>query len=196
MVEEIFRLFSSGSAVRSIELTGSRSRGDPTQLSDWDFLVGTDDFDGLANQLPDIVAPLRPLAQQWDRLSDHKCYMLVLRGPHKIDFLLPGIPSRRGPPWQVGRETLGGMDSHFWDWVLWLGSKQLRGERRLIQRELRRMSDHLLGPMGAGSVPTSIATAISAYTSLRSTWEVKLGVNVRHELQDDVEDGLRRAGVV
>jgi len=67
--------------VRSIELVGSRATGEARPESDWDFRVEARDFDAVAAALPALLAPLEPLAQQWDRLSDEQCWMLILRGP-------------------------------------------------------------------------------------------------------------------
>jgi predicted nucleotidyltransferase len=63
----------------SVRLAGSRARGEETQLSDWDFQVETDDFTALAEALPRLVEPMRPLSRQWDRYSPHPTYMLKLR---------------------------------------------------------------------------------------------------------------------
>jgi Nucleotidyltransferase domain len=196
LAEQIPPLFLRRSAVSHIELTGSRARGDPTPLSDWDFLVSANPFDALAAQLPAIVAPLHPLASQWDRLSPHKCYMLIVRGPHKIDFLFADVPSRQEPPWEVRAETLGHIDAHFWDWVLWLASKQLRGNKQLVDRELARMVDYLLRPMGVGRPPISIDAAIDEYITLRRIRETELAASVDRALQREVQGGLRRVGLL
>src|SRR6266542_2148535 len=55
-------------AVRSVSLAGSRAAGTPTPLSDWDFGIETDDLEALTPALPELLAPLEPLAQQWDPL--------------------------------------------------------------------------------------------------------------------------------
>jgi hypothetical protein len=75
--------------VVGLDLVGSRGRGDATALSDWDFQIRTTDSAALALDLPSIVAPLEPIAAQWDRLADRAVYMLVLAGPVKVD-LFPG----------------------------------------------------------------------------------------------------------
>ena len=79
-------------AVRTIELAGSRAEGRATAFSDWDFVVATDDFPALARDLPDLCAPLAPLALQWDPLSPHQCWMLMLPGPTKVDLIFPDEP--------------------------------------------------------------------------------------------------------
>jgi hypothetical protein len=124
------------------------------------------------------VAGLEPIAQQWDRISEYPCYMLMLRGPVKVDLIFPGEPYTSLPPWGVSAETLDGIDQHVWDWVLWLGSKREKGEEELVRRELAKMFDHLLGPMGAEDVPGSIAEAVEAYRQLRDDRERELGVRV------------------
>jgi hypothetical protein len=158
--------------------------------------VSSNGFDALATQLPDIVAPLHPLADQWDRLSLHKCFMVVVRGPYKVDFLFVDVPNPQQPPWQVRSETLSRIDAHFWDWVLWLGSKQLRGQSQLVESELGRMTRYLLVPMGARQPPISIDAAVNDYTRLRAICEAEFGVSVDRELENEVKRGLQRTGVL
>jgi hypothetical protein len=150
--------------VKSIRLTGSRARGDATELSDWDFQIETGDFPAVAEALPGLVAPLEPLAQQWDRLSPRACYMLMLRGIGKVDLIFdePWEPS---PPWEVSAKTLRGIDDHFWDWTIWLAAKDRAGKQELVEAELRKMHEHLLGPLGVQRVPSSVAYAVAAYTA-------------------------------
>jgi hypothetical protein len=50
------------------------------------------------------------------------------------------------PPWELRSDTLRAIDGHFWDWVLWLGSKALRHEAELVSGELAKMQWFLLGP--------------------------------------------------
>jgi len=50
--------------VLAVELIGSRARGTPTPLSDWDFAVRVDDPAAVAADMPCLVAELEPLAQQ------------------------------------------------------------------------------------------------------------------------------------
>lgn len=42
-------------AITSLELVGSRARSDATELSDWDFLVETDDVDAVAADVEALV---------------------------------------------------------------------------------------------------------------------------------------------
>src|SRR5919198_1186230 len=91
-VPELLRRHPS---VRAVSLTGSRARGTPTPLSDWDFGVETDDLDALAADVPELLGPLEPLAQQWDPLGERATYMLMLRGPTKVDLIF--LHERRSP---------------------------------------------------------------------------------------------------
>ena len=107
--EQIPHVLARHPAIDSVVLAGSRARGEATALSDWDFTVETSDFPSVASALPALVAPLAPLAQQWDRLSDHACYMLMLRGVGKVDLIFDE-PWESSPPWTVSAETLCGID--------------------------------------------------------------------------------------
>jgi hypothetical protein len=173
-------------AIRGVELVGSRADGSPTPLSDWDFVVVTDRFDDVARALPELVTPLDPLAQQWDRISDYPCYMLLLSGPVKVDLIFPGEPYESLPPWTVTAETLDGIDQHVWDWILWLASKRERREDELVQRELVKMRDHLLGPLGIDGVPASIEAAVERYRSARDEWERELRIEVSRRREREV----------
>jgi predicted nucleotidyltransferase len=135
-------------AVSSVELVGSRARGYPTELSDWDFLIETEDVDAVAEALPALVADAAPLAAQWDRLSEEASYfMLVLNDGTKVDFILHRPPDLQ-PPWVVTREALARVDAHFWDWIVWLGGKRLRGNDKLVGVMLSQvMYEHLLAPI-------------------------------------------------
>jgi hypothetical protein len=177
--------------VLTVELVGSRATGSPTSLSDWDFEVMTDGFDAVARELPAMVAELEPLAQQWDRISEYPCYMLMLRGAVKVDLIFPGEPYESLPPWTVTTETIDGVDRHFWDWILWLASKREKGQDELVRRELVKMSEHLLRPLGVDRVPGSIEAAFDDYRFARD--ERELGVEVSRRLEREVLPALRRA---
>jgi nucleotidyltransferase-like protein len=184
-------------AVRSVELVGSRARGEPTALSDWDFLVEAEATEVVISALPALIAAVNPLAAQWDRLSEEATYfMVLLRDGTKVDFVIRR-PPRLEPPWNVSADTLAGVDAHFWDWILWLGGKQLRGADDLVQLTLSRlMYDHLLEPMGATTPPETIAAAVALYRSLRDNRERELGVTLGRELDTVVSARLASAGVI
>ena len=167
------------------------------ELSDWDFLVETDDFERVRADLSRLVEPLRPLAAQWDRLSEEAaCYMLLLPDGTKVDLLFDRPPALE-PPWQRRAETLDGIDRHFWDWILWLGGKQLGGRDALVRGHLSGlMYEHLLGPLGVGELPDTIANAVERYQHTRGERERALGVNVSRAAERAVLPRLREAGVV
>ena len=179
-------------AVRSITLAGSRAEGRATEYSDWDFVVATDDFPALAGDLPALSAPLGPLAMQWDRLSPHQCWMLMLRGPTKIDLLFPAEPHELEPPWEPTRENLPGIDDHFWDWALWLRSKEAAGKREQTEAELEKLFRHLLEPLGATRTPGSVAEAVDLYRDARAAVEHRLDYEVPRELEAAVADAVAR----
>jgi predicted nucleotidyltransferase len=181
--------------VVAVELVGSRARGTPSPLSDWDFAVEVKDFAGATADMPALVAELEPLSQQWDRLGpdDYCCYMLMLAGPVKIDLLFPGVPHRPEPPWEVAPDTLDGIDQHFWDWALWMAAKEQGGKAELVRQELRKMSEHLLKPMGVDRVPGSIHEATVEYLAARERLESSLGVHVSRRVELEVLPVLRTA---
>jgi hypothetical protein len=178
--------------VRDVELVGSRATGSSTPLSDWDFVVVTDRFGEVARALPTLVPRLDPLAQQWDRISEYPCYMLMLRGPVKVDLIFPEEPYESLPPWTVTVETLDGIDRHFWDWILWLASKREKRQDELVRRELAKMSVHLLRPLGVDRVPGSIEDALDSYLSARDRRERELGVEVSRRLEHEVLPAIGR----
>jgi hypothetical protein len=151
----------------------------------------------LAGALPDLVADARPLAAQWDRLSEEATYfMVVLRGGTKVDFALQR-PPRLEPPWVVTADTLPAIDAHFWDWIVWLGGKELRGNDDLVHVMLTDvMFEHLLAPLGATSQPETIADAVKLYESLRAAHERKLGVKIGRELGTVIRARLAEAAVL
>ena len=172
--------------IRAVELVGSRAGGSPTPSSDWDFVVVTERFDEVGRALPVLVAELEPLGQQWDRISAYPCYMLLLAGPVKVDLIFPDEPFESLPPWTVSAETLDGIDQHFWDWILWLASKREKRENELVRRELIKLRDHLLGPLGEDRVPGSIGAAVERYRAARDEREREFGVEVSRRRQREV----------
>jgi predicted nucleotidyltransferase len=181
--------------VMAVELVGSRARGTPSPLSDWDFAVEVSDLAGVTEDMPALVAELEPLSEQWDRLGpdDYCCYMLMLAGPVKIDLIFPGVPHRPEPPWKVAPDTLDGIDQHFWDWALWMAAKEQGGKDELVLQELRKMSEHLLKPMGVDRVPGSIHAATVEYLAARERLESSLGVHVSRRVELEVLPVLRTA---
>src|SRR5437588_11152648 len=94
---EIAAALREYSCVKSVELAGSRARGDPCEHSDWDFLIETSDFARLRADLPRALSAFEPLAMQWDRLSSIECFMLLLKGPRKVGLIFPSVLYTREP---------------------------------------------------------------------------------------------------
>ena len=153
-VATVVSVASAHPAITAVELIGSRAAGDPTALSDWDFALDTDDPDAVIATLPATVAAMQPLATFWDPLSTRWNLIVLVDGPHKVDLILD---HPHGP----GRAPA--VDPHFWDWVLWLGSKHLRGQHDLVDRELTTLHRHLLQPLGVEERPATIDQAVRAY---------------------------------
>jgi hypothetical protein len=171
-------------AIRSVRLVGSRAEGSAIELSDWDFRVEANDFDAAAAALPHLLAPLEPLAQQWDRLSPEWCWMLIVRGPTKVDLIFPDEPHDNEPPWKPDHSNLEAIEAHFWDWMLWLRAKEARGKTELVVSELDKLFEHLLAPLGVTSRPCSIVEAIASYQDARERAEQQFGISVPRKLED------------
>jgi hypothetical protein len=180
-------------SVRSIGLTGSRADGTAHELSDWDFAVETSDFPRFADELPRLVEPLHPLAAQWDRYSDHACYMLMLSGPVKVDLIFPEEKQDWAAAWKPSADTLAAIDHHFWDWILWLEQKRRAGKDEAVAKSLGDMHRLMLEPMGAASPPGSIPDALDAYLGRRAEFEERFRVRVPRDLQDEVQPLLSQA---
>jgi hypothetical protein len=107
-----------------------------------------------------------------------------MRNPHPI------------PRWTVTPQTLPHIDAHFWDWTLWLGSKQLRGQADLVGTKLVKMWEALLKPIGAATPPNDITEAVGAYMVARSQRERELGTRLNHRLEHQVRGALISHGVM
>ena len=194
--EEIARAVPSAlrrhPAVRDVVLIGSRAEGRAHDISDWDFAVESDDFESVARELPRLVACFDPIAEQWDRYSTHACYMLMLRGPTKIDLLFLDEKREWSPPWVASRETLEAMDRHFWDWILWLEQKRTRGDVDVLARGLEHMHECLLRPLGVVAPPGTIAEAVDRFVEERGRLESAYGISVPRALEEEVLPAVRR----
>lgn len=179
-------------AVRDVALIGSRAEGRAHDISDWDFAVETDDFESVARDLPRLVACLDPIAEQWDPYAPHACYMLVLRGPTKVDLLFLDEKRELSPPWEASKETLEAMDRHFWDWTLWLEQKRTRGDADVLADGLGHMHACLLRPLGVAAEPGSIAEAIDLFVEARGRLESAYGISVPRALEEEVLPAVRR----
>jgi hypothetical protein len=177
-------------SVRSVQLVGSRAEGGATARSDWDFLVDAADFQAVAADLGALCAPLHPIGQQWDRLSSHYCWMLMLRGPTKVDLIFAYQPHEQEPPWKPNPKNLAAIDLHFWDWSLWLGGKEAAGKEDLVAVELEKLFEHLLSPLGVGKAPRSVPAAVAAYRAARTEAEERFALRVPRDLEDEVVAAL------
>lgn len=148
-----------------------------------------------------LVAELKPLAQLWDSLAGTPVYMVILPGAVKAD-LFPGAsarPSAASGPMRMRTlpASLRDIDAHFWDWNLWLGAKQLRGQDEIVKAELAKMWRFLLRPLGAAGPPATQQDAISAYLRLRDRREQQLGGHaVIRDLGNAVVTRLQAAGLL
>jgi len=192
-VRDVISALTWHRAVDSVTLVGSRARGEAIELSDWDFKVETNDFRSVERSLVELVAPLGPLAQQWDRLSKRACYMLLLKEMGKVDLIFNEPWEPKGP-WVVGSTTLPRIDDHFWDWTIWLAAKDRQGKRELVVSELRKMHEHLLGPLRVAQIPSSLPDAVGAYVGARAGAERQLAMALPRAVEDEVRRLLAEAG--
>jgi hypothetical protein len=185
--DRILAVLAAEPLVRKARPVGSRARGDPTPLSDWDVEVESDDPAALRVRLPHLLAPLEPLAAGWDPNGERPTYMLLLAGPMKVDVILAGDRQPvAGPPHRATGATLPAIDHHFWDWILWLASKRLRGQEAFVAASLRHMHEQLLEPIGVARPPATIGDAIAAYRHAYREAAARLGVARDLRLDDAV----------
>jgi hypothetical protein len=177
-------------SVREVRLAGSRAADRAHDLSDWDFLVLTDDFAAVARALPALVAPLCPLSELWDPYSHYACYMLMLRGPTKVDLIFSGEKRKWSSAWEPAPDTLEAIDTHFWDWILWLEQKRRGGRTAQLEKSLGDMFDLMLRPLGVVEKPRSVAEATDAYVAARGALERRFRVRVPRTLEDEVRPVL------
>ena len=180
-------------AVGSVTLTGSRLRGDATEWSDWDFLVETTDFEAVSKALPSLTKSLNPLTRLWDPLSHHKIYMIIIRGPVKIDLIFDHLQQPE-PPWTVSSNTISLINSHFWDWILWLASKEVRGFQDVAREEFQKMYDYLLAPLGCTRIPDYVEEAVREYLTALEHQKSLFKIEVDLTLETEVIKGLRMTG--
>ncbi|HYT78248.1 MAG TPA: GNAT family N-acetyltransferase [Actinomycetota bacterium] len=89
-------------------------------------------------------------------------------------------------------ETLSAIDDHFWDWILWLLSKDAAGHSEVVQLELDTMFAHILNPMGVPQSPVGIDEAVSAYLEARARQERVHRVTVSRRLEHEVLKAFQR----
>lgn len=192
-VRALERAIAAHPEVASVRLGGSRGRGEPVPLSDWDLEITTRHGHAVVRDLPDIAQRVQPIAAQWERLADHACYMLMLRGGVKVDLILD-VPQRLEPPWEARPDTLQGIDQHFWDWIVWLAAKDQRGDSELVRSEFEKMSVHLLQPVSVQQTPASIHEAVELFRAARDRLEAETNSTVDRRMEEAVIAALRRSG--
>jgi predicted nucleotidyltransferase len=191
-VEAAISLVANHPAVLHVEFAGSRSRGTHEELSDWDFAVTTSDFDAIARDLPGLIAPLDPLAEQWEPLGHFPVYQVMLRGPTKVEYLFLEQSQDPTPPVKPSKATLVAIDTHFWDWIWWIATKAAAGHDDLVSEHLPQLYQHLLQPMGVDTVPTDIDAAIRAFVARRDELERQYHISVPRALENEIRRGIDR----
>ena len=193
IAEIVPRLLTKHPAVRQVVLTGSRVRGDATKWSDWDFLAETNDFEAVSIALPSLTESLEPLTHLWDPLSRHSIYMMILKGPVKVDICFDFLQQQR-PPWVINSDTISQVNSHFWDWILWIASKEASGKKDMSVKEFEKMYDYLLAPLGCSKSPGSVEEAVRVYLVAFRRQNIQLNTEVDQALEIEVIKGLRKMG--
>jgi len=189
------RLVSNHPAVRHVELAGSRSRGTHEELSDWDFAVATSDFAAVARDLPGLIAPMRPLGQQWEPLGSFPVYQVLLSGPTKVEYLFLERSQRAMPPPKAGPTTLDAINTHFWDWIWWIATKASVGRHELVNEHTSQLFSYLLRPIGVAEPPATVEASIDAFVARRDELERDFGITVSRALEEEVRAGIRRLGL-
>jgi hypothetical protein len=192
LVTVAIELVAMHPAVTRVAFGGSRSRGTHEELSDWDFAVETSDFDAIARDLPSLVSPMDPLAQQWEPLGHFPVYQVMLRGPTKVEYLFLDQSQEPIAPVNPSRETLVAINTHFWDWIWWLTTKASVGRSDLVAEHLPQLHRHLLSPLGVATAPGDIDATIRAFLARRDALERELGVEVPRALETEVRRGIDR----
>jgi hypothetical protein len=186
------RLVAAHPAVTGVEFAGSRSRGEHHELSDWDIAVETSDFPPVARDMPALVAPLEPLGEQWEPMGHFPVYQVMLRGPTKLEYLFLDESQDAAPAPEPGPDTLGAINTHFWDWIWWLITKDAAGRHDLVAEHMPQLHAHLLRPLGIAAVPDGIDAAITSFVARRDALEREYGISVPRALEDEVLAGKRR----
>jgi hypothetical protein len=191
----VWQTLGSSDAVGALTLGGSRAKGSATPLSDWDLRLEGEPAKLMA-EIPGLMAPVRPLGAFWEPLSEDAGYMMVMDGPVKIDLFPIGGRRSLQPPWEPASATLSGIDGHYWDWMLWLGSKALRHQDELVSDELAKMQWFLLGPLGVERTPADLQDTVALYLKARAVTSERLKTPVSEGLGRQVLAALRQHRLV
>ena len=180
-------------AVRRVNLVGSRSKGLALKYSDWDFFVDTTDFDAVSTALPSLTQELDPLSYLWDPLSHQSVYMMILRGAIKVDIIFAHRQQQK-PPWTVNSGTIIPINNHFWDWILWIASKEARGSMDIVSKEFKKMYSYLLAPLGCTRIPDSVEEAVREFILLFGEHKRLFNTVADPALETEVINGLKAMG--
>ena len=179
--------------VKSVGLTGSHSRNEATEWSDWDFLIEVSDFDSFIPSLPALFQDLRPLSWLWDPLSRHRIFMMILKGPLKIDIIFD-LPHEAELPWLVNKDSIIDIDRHFWDWIWWIAGKKIRGKEDLVKNELEKMYQFILLPLGGSECPVAVEDAVKEYLTLIQRQLDIFDMKLNRDLRVEIISGLKKMG--
>ncbi|MCK9518198.1 MAG: hypothetical protein M0R74_04080 [Dehalococcoidia bacterium] len=178
--------------IQRVTAVGSRTNGTANELSDWDYAVDTVDFAATREALTELAREWHPLAAQWDPFPTDGTFMVLLPNAVKVDFIFGAHPAVTRDAWDPGRDDAQAIEVHFWDWLLWLGSKTLKGDEELVRRELDKMYVLLLRPLGASAAPRTLDEAVAEF----SRWRGSVNSPAPALVGQEVMAALRRAGVV
>lgn len=54
----------------------------------------------------------------------------MLRGPTKVEYIFLEYRQDPLPPVNPSKDTLGAINTHFWDWIWWVATKEAAGRPR------------------------------------------------------------------
>jgi hypothetical protein len=121
--------------------------------------------------------------------------MMILRGPTKVDLFFDRLHQPE-PPWIINCDSLAQVNSHFWDWILWLASKEASGkwEKEATGEELQKMYQHLLAPLGCTKIPGSVEEGVGDFLVAIGNKKSLFRININAALEAEVMKGLRAMG--
>jgi hypothetical protein len=119
----------------------------------------------------------------------------MLRRPTVVEYLFLEHSQQARTPVEPSAETLPAIDAHFWAWIWWLATKASIGRDDLLEHHWSRLFRHMLGPMGATTVPDSIDAATRSFLACRGKLERQCGVEVPRALEREVRRGIRQLGL-
>jgi hypothetical protein len=142
--------------------------------------------------MPSLVAPLRPLSEQWEPMGHFPVYQVLLPGPTKIEYLFLDESQEPLPALEPSRETLAPINTHFWDWIWWITTKASIGRSDLVAEHLAQLHAHLLRPLGIDAAPVSIQSAVDVFMTRRNALEEQFGVTLDRAQEHEVRRGISR----